>query len=402
MTQQRLLILDDDVAVGRMMVFVARKMGWDAFAVTRPAEFLDQVDQWQPSHIALDLLMPEMDGVQVIGLLAERGCSARLIISSGVGGRVLDAAQRSAAEHGLDVVGVLSKPFLPDKLRALLNTDSASEPVRVPIKRTTHPADTSVTEAALKRALHDQEFRLVYQPKIGCASRALAGFEALVRWHDPGAGIIMPDRFIPVAEQSGLMNALTELIVSQALNWFAANSPGSDVSLSLNISAKNLEGFALADFVSRLCRQLSIDPERLIFELTETSAMSDPVASLDLLTRLRMKGFRLSIDDFGTGYSSMVQLVRLPFSEIKVDKSFVMTAAKSAESRTVIRSIVELGHSLGLQATAEGVEQAATLEFLTSIGCELAQGYFIARPMPGDAIGTWLTQWNASASIDGS
>jgi len=132
-----------------------------------------------------------------------------------------------------------------------------------------------------------------------------------------------------------------------------------------------------------------VPPERLIFELTETSAMEDPVASLSLLTRLRMKGFQLSLDDFGTGYSSMLQLVRLPFSEIKVDRSFVMTAARSQESRTVIRSVVDLGRSLGLKSTAEGVEDAQTLGYLNEVGCDLAQGYFIARPMPAEQAAAW-------------
>jgi len=146
---------------------------------------------------------------------------------------------------------------------------------------------------------------------------------------------------------------------------------------------------ALVERIVDRCAARHIAPERLIFELTETSAMEDPIASLDLLTRLRMKGFQLSIDDFGTGYSSMLQLVRLPFSEIKVDKSFVMTANRSAESRTVVRSIIELGHSLGLRATAEGVEDADTLAYLKSLACDLAQGFLIARPMSGADACKW-------------
>lgn len=396
--QQRFLVLDDDSAVGLVMVFVAEKMGWEARAMTRPGEFLEQVDDWKPTHIALDLVMPEMDGVEVIGLLAERGCRARIIISSGVGGRVLDAAYRSAAGHGLDIIGVLSKPFLPSDLRALLRDNPALvSPVPALSESSVRLVGDDVTEAALTRALDNHEMRLVYQPKIDCASRSLAGFEALVRWHPPGGGIIMPDRFIPLAEESGLIDRLTAQVVEQGLSWFATSFPDSRVSLSLNISARSLASFGLADSVSEQCRRLAVDPARLIFELTETSAMGDPVASLDLLTRLRMKGFKLSIDDFGTGYSSMLQLVRLPFSEIKVDKSFVMTAVHSAESRTVTKSVVDLGHSLRLRTTAEGVENAETLAFLTGIGCDLAQGYFIARPMPGDAVGAWMTQWKAAA-----
>jgi len=151
----------------------------------------------------------------------------------------------------------------------------------------------------------------------------------------------------------------------------------------------------MADNLLDLCCQYRVAPERVVLELTETSAMVDPTLSLDLMTRFRVKGFQLSIDDFGTGYSSMVQLVRLPFSEIKVDKSFVMHAQQSREARTVIRSIVDLGHSLGLQVTAEGVEDSKTLDYLNGLGCDLAQGYFISRPMAGDAARSWAERRKA-------
>ena len=161
--------------------------------------------------------------------------------------------------------------------------------------------------------------------------------------------------------------------------------------MSFNVSAKNLKNPSFVDRVTRRFHDRNIDPERMIFELTETSAMEDPVTSLALLTRLRMKGFQLSIDDFGTGYSSMLQLVRLPFSEIKVDKSFVTTMRQSRESRTVVKSIVDLGRSLGIKVAAEGVEDAEILEYLKQIGCDLAQGYFIGRPMPGGETEHWMT-----------
>jgi len=194
------------------------------------------------------------------------------------------------------------------------------------------------------------------------------------------------------------MDALTREVSEQSLRWLARSFPGSALSISINISARTLVDFQLGELASSLCRELTIDPGRVIFELTESSAMTDPVAALGLLTRMRMKGFQLSIDDFGTGYSSMVQLVRLPFSEIKVDKSFVMAAAQFQEARTVTKSIVDLGHSLGILATAEGVEDAPTLDFLNAIGCDLAQGYFIARPMLGDVANDWMAKQCSGSS----
>lgn len=251
---------------------------------------------------------------------------------------------------------------------------------------------------------------MVYQPKLHCQSGALAGFEALVRWQHPELGIVPPDRFISLAERSGRMDALTRTVFTQALDWFSALRSGAgmagdqvlsdqtlnSLTLSVNVSAVSLGSVELFDWLEALCESHGLTPNRLILELTETSAMEDPVASLDMMTRLRMKGFQLSIDDFGTGYSSMLQLVRLPFSEIKVDKSFVLTASNSEESRTVIRSVVDLGRSLGLRSTAEGVEDAETLDYLRRIGCDLAQGFHIARPMPGDQVVPWARDHDAA------
>ena len=397
MDQGRLLILDDDLLVGQTLANVAGDVGFATRLTCTAEEFFVVLDQWNPTHIAVDLVMPDMDGVEVMRLLAERACRARIIISSGVGSRILDAARRSAAEHGLDIAGVLPKPFRPAAARTLLAGHGTDKSVGVARQRGSE-CRFEVTESALRQALDGHEFQLVYQPKIECKTRAVAGFEALVRWYHPTAGVIMPDQFIRQAETWDLMDALTREVSEQSLRWLARSFPGSALSISINISARTLVDFQLGELASGLCRELTIDPGRVIFELTESSAMTDPVAALGLLTRMRMKGFQLSIDDFGTGYSSMVQLVRLPFSEIKVDKSFVMAAAQSQEARTVTKSIVDLGHSLGILATAEGVEDAPTLDFLNAIGCDLAQGYFIARPMLGDAANDWMAKQCSGSS----
>ena len=404
MSDRRLLILDDDPDVGQTILRIATAAGLEARWTDDSPEFFRTFDSWAPTHIALDLIMPEMDGVEVMVTLAQRQCRARIIITSGVGSRVLDAAGRSATEHGLDIAGVLSKPFSAQKLRDLLAAPApvaAARPGTAP--RPVQPTRFEPSVAEVEQALARREFVVYYQPKVDCQNGALAGFEALVRWQHPVQGLIAPDRFVPLAERHGLIDELTDQVLDEALLWFAGTfqqarhdgddpditQPAKPISLSVNISARTLRDQALVERIVDRCAARHIAPERLIFELTETSAMEDPIASLDLLTRLRMKGFQLSIDDFGTGYSSMLQLVRLPFSEIKVDKSFVMTANRSAESRTVVRSIIELGHSLGLRATAEGVEDADTLAYLKSLACDLAQGFLIARPMSGADACKW-------------
>ncbi len=404
----RLLILDDDPLTGQTIANIAATAGVDAKYVDDPALFFNQIRDWQPHFIALDLIMPGMDGVQVMAELARLECHAEIIISSGVGGRVLDAAARSAAEHGLNIIGVLAKPFSPARLRALLNHETNSEgtaPAMAGAMSAEPIPQDKISREDLLQAIEQQQITLAYQPKINCRTSLLAGFEALARWNHPELGPVGPDRFIPLAEHYGLIDQLTESVMIQALRWLA-HLPRSldesveydylrrrlrEITLSINISASSLNNTDLFERMAEYCQSMGIHPERLIFELTESCAMEDPTSSLDILTRLRMKGFHLSIDDFGTGYSSMLQLARLPFSEIKIDKSFVMTAAASKESRTVIKTIIELGHGLGLYTSAEGIESDETLEYLRSIGCDLAQGYAIARPMAPEAVLKWLS-----------
>ena len=390
----RLLILDDDVNVGRTVSLMARNLGVSCRATDRPGPFFHEVEHWRPTHILLDLVMPEMDGVEVLCHLAERRCDARLIISSGVGPRVLEAAERAAREHDLEVAGVISKPFSLVKLRDVLWAPGS--PARGPSPgagRSRRPA--AVTEEGLRRAIEERQFEVHYQPKVACSNGAVDGFEALVRWRHPEAGLIMPDRFIGLAESLDLLDPITDQVLEAALGWLwradrAGSGPPGGHSLALNISARMLRDLGLADRLSAHCGAAGVACSRLSLELTETAAMEDQIAALDLVTRLRVKGFRVSIDDFGTGYSSMAQLARLPFSELKVDKSFVLASPRSGEARTIVRSVVDLAHNLGLKAVAEGVEEADHYQFVCDIGCDLAQGYYIARPMPAPDVQAWL------------
>ncbi len=231
----------------------------------------------------------------------------------------------------------------------------------------------------------------IYQPKIECATGRLAGFEALARWYHPLHGVIMPDQFIPLLNRSGLIDHLTDAVLDAALPWFSSSYGASaSITLAVNFSVNTFSDPGFVDRISERCRTLGLSPGRLIVELNETDSMDDPIASLDHMARLRMRGFLLSIDDVGTGYSSLLQLVRLPFSEIKIDRSFLVASNRSTESRAVVKFIVDLGRSLGIKSAAEGVEDAETLEYLRQIGCDLAQGYAIARPMDGPATQAWV------------
>ncbi len=387
----RLLILDDDPMVAATLAMIAESVGASTCVTTDAERFFLLLDEFLPSHVYVDLNMPRKDGLQVLAELAQLKSRVRVIVGSGVGARVLEAAARSAREQGLDVAGVLPKPFPLADLRSLLRIEVKQHASRAggdAEGSAWRPDPKDVAQAIAQRQLH-----VLYQPKVRCHDRQLSGVEALVRWQHPEHGLISPEQFVPVAEAADLIDDLTLLVLDEALAWFAPWSARAALAdppvLAINLSARSLHKPNVVESILARCEAWSIMPGRLTFELTETAAMEDPVAALALLTRLRVHGFQLSLDDFGTGYSSMLQLVRLPFSEIKIDRSFVMTAPHSQESRTVIRSITELGHSLGLEVTAEGVEHGESLEYLQQVGCDHAQGYWIARPLTPRQLEAW-------------
>lgn len=388
MKDKVVLILDDEIAVARIAAFAVAEIGYETIVTTNAAEFFDLVEAHRPDYVVLDLLMPEMDGIEVFVELAKRKTSAKIIILSGAATSILNAARISATEHRLDVLGVVSKPYIAQKLRSLLLGDSEAVLAQFAPEQSTTIGSPNYTELSL--ALQREELFVVYQPKISCTSGKLVGFEALVRWRHPVRGLVVPDDFIPLAESSGLINPLTRYVASEALSWFAQHFSESDIHLSINVSAINLRNPDFADEFSQLCAEFGVDADRIVCEITESRMMEDSLWLLDSLTRLRLKGIQLSIDDFGTGFSSMERLAQLPFSEIKVDRSFVFTALKSAESNSVVESIIGLGKAIGLRTCAEGVEDRAMLKRLCDLGCDLSQGYFISRPMEGEFALQWL------------
>lgn len=396
----RLLILDDEPLTGCTLQQMATRQGIEARSVTAIDEFLLEIERWQPNIICLDLVMPGMDGIEVLRLLGERRLRPQVIITSGVESRVLQAAERSAKAHGVNLIGTLPKPYTVRELRQILARATGQMAPGAEHNPRHAAAAREVSADDLQQALAQCELKLAYQPKVSCQTGDVVGFEALARWQHPELGHISPDVFIALAERHGLIDALTRQVTDQALTWLAGLTQqwsGSEASrqrlaktqISLNVSALSLSNEMLFARIAERCHALGVAPQRVILEVTETSAMQDATTALDNLTRLRLQGFHLSIDDFGTGYSSMVQLVKLPFSELKIDKSFVMTAAGSDESQAVIRFMVDLGRSLGLTTTAEGVEDEVALSFLKHLGCDRAQGYWISRPLAPDAVIPW-------------
>jgi EAL domain-containing protein (putative c-di-GMP-specific phosphodiesterase class I) len=243
--------------------------------------------------------------------------------------------------------------------------------------------------AGFRRALADQRLHMVYQPKVAMREGSLTRVEALVRWVDPELGPVEPSRFVPLAEEHGLIDELTHwglrTILKQWLDW---RDEGIDTHLAFNISALSLQHLDFPDLVERMCRALEVPTDRLVLELTE-GATQPLIKLMDTLTRFRIKGIGLAIDDFGTGYSSLIQLKHLPFTELKIDQAFVADADRSRDCRLIIQAMVDLAHGLGLTATAEGVETIEQLRVVHELGCDVVQGYLISPPMEPSKLKAW-------------
>jgi diguanylate cyclase (GGDEF)-like protein len=245
--------------------------------------------------------------------------------------------------------------------------------------------------ADLTEAIERHELTVEFQPKMDPKSGLIVGAEALARWHHREQGFIPPDVFIPLAEHSGLIRPLTVHVLEVALRRCAAwRRAGHLLNIAVNLSPNGLADTTLPDVVTRLLGQTGVPAPALILEITESTIMADPGGSMAILDRLHALGVKLAIDDFGTGYSSLGRLRELPIHEVKIDKSFVQRVAVDHRDRAVVRSAIQLGHALDLEVVAEGVEDAITLKHLQREGCDLVQGYFIARPMAADVFEAWL------------
>ena len=253
--------------------------------------------------------------------------------------------------------------------------------------------------AALRKAAESGELFLAYQPKLDLRTGRICGVEALARWHHPRHGEISPVDFIPAAERSGLIDWFSEWALNSAIaQWAEWRAAGLEIDLAVNISALNLAHVNFPDMVARLCADRGLPPARLMLEVTE-GATQESTRLMDTISRFRLKGIGMSLDDFGTGFGSLLQLRSLPFTELKVDRAFVADLLVSGDSRAIIRGLIRMAHDLGLSVTAEGVEDEATLQLLATLGCDRAQGFLIARPMPADRLDLWMRK-SASAWAD--
>jgi diguanylate cyclase (GGDEF)-like protein len=300
-------------------------------------------------------------------------------------------------EHGADVETLMQRA---DVAMFLAKESRGGCEVYAP-ERDHYSPKRLMLAGEMRRSIEAGQFTLYYQPLVDMESNRLVGAEALARWIHPERGLVEPNEFIPIAEQTGLIRPLTikllEHALEQVLQW---RDMGHELTVSVNLSPRHLLDQQLPDDIETLLQRFGASPRSLKFEITESTIMADPKRVEKVLSRLHAMGVKLAIDDFGTGYSSLSYLKRLPVSEVKVDRSFVMQMPTSADDALIVRSTIELARNLALKVTAEGVETRGVWDELQRLGCHYAQGYYLSRPLPHEDFKRWIERYPGTCGAD--
>ena len=345
-----------------------------------------------PDVVLVDLDMPGMDGIECIGHIAQERLARSVVVVSALDPALLNTVQTMARAYGLRVLGSVEKPLTREKLEATLNRFEEN------IGEEQDDGVVDFSLEALADALERGEIVPWFQPQVEFGNGKVIGVEALARWERPDGSVVRPQLFISVLEREGLANKLTDCMLDAACAWKQRwDHHGQRLKLSVNVSAASLADQSAADRYQEIVASHGVEPEDVILEITESSVMSDAARGLGLLARLRLKGFGLSIDDFGTGYSSLAQLSQIPFTELKIDKDFVFGAHAQPRKRAVVEASLDLARKLGLTAVAEGVESMEDWQMLAELGCDIAQGYLIGRPVPGSELQAAISRWRRPA-----
>jgi len=372
-----LLIVDDQRLDRTIASHAATRSGFQVTGAASIGEvrgMLESGDRFD--FVMLDLSLGNEDGLELLPLIARFNNTAVVVLASSFDGRILAASQRLASGLGLLVAGVLRKPILPAALQRLLHQVPHGPIAPGDAMQVMPPDQISLAIAA-------GQITPWFQPKISLVTGAIVGAEALARWVRTDGKSVPPAAFIPVAEQCGMIGALTDSILDQALTAYAGwRLTRPDCWVAVNISPLLLDDPALTDRIEQKLQAHGVPPGALVLEVTESYGIPDTSCATEILTRLRIRGVNLSIDDFGTGHSGLLSLVRMPFNEMKIDQAFVREAVYNRDALKVVRASASLGQELGLNVVAEGVETEVMAHIVQEAGCHVGQGWLYGRPVP--------------------
>jgi EAL domain-containing protein (putative c-di-GMP-specific phosphodiesterase class I)/FixJ family two-component response regulator len=377
-----LLAFDDEFDFLDLIETVATEVGFQVLTARTSAEFFDQLTRRRPSLVVFDLQLPGMDGVEVIRNLARLAIDTGVLLVSGMDQRVLVSARQVGESLGLKMLGVLQKPVLLEDLKALLQTQLDSE--------------ACLRAEDLRRGIDEMELVVHYLPKLVREGHAwqIRGAEALVRWQHPRLGLLFPGKFLPLAEGNDMIVAITDFVLSDAVRQAGLwRELGHSLGVAVNLSPRLVRDVGFPDRLGRLLREYDLPPALLTIEVTEASSLHDIELVTDVFTRLRVRGIGLSLDDFGTGTSSLTQLYRMPFTELKIDRSLVSELPHTQAAATVVTAIVELAHRLSLTVCAEGIETEEQFEFMDAAGCESMQGQLLSGAVPAAELEALARAW---------
>jgi EAL domain-containing protein (putative c-di-GMP-specific phosphodiesterase class I) len=375
-----LIVEDDDFQRGIMMTML-NSLGVNSIQTACDGrQALDILLGQDSKHINIvlcDLNMPKMDGMEFLRHLGTMHLGVEVILTSGLDEKILMSVGKMTKMYGVQLLGMMEKPVLLEQLKQQLFKYGKTE-----CKEAQSITAKSFQLDEIMQAISAGEIEPFFQPKVDMKSGRLVGAEALARWRHPVHGVVGPCLFIPALEQSGNIDELTFHILKRAGEAIRAlHEQGHLLTVSVNLSLASLDDTSLADKITRIARDAGVDPQFIVLEITESAAMTDVACALENLARLCMNGFVLSIDDFGTGSSSLQQLTRIAFGELKIDQSFVTDFADNKPLRIVVESSVDMARKLKVKSVAEGVETQQDWDALKAIGCDTAQGYYIAKPM---------------------
>lgn len=391
----RLLVVDDDMVQRTIIGRIGAKLGYDTVIASTFEIASELLREDSFDIMTLDLSLGERDGVELLRLVSDCKLHAMpIVIISGCDERIVNSTKRVAEGLNLSVTSCLTKP---------LNLDSLRDALCLPGYTYVRPQDKAVsleiTRERIAAALARNEFYVEFQPKVCLDRGVVVGAEALARWRSPEFGNISPITFIPLVEQFGLMPDLTNYILSASIsNSRRLIERHPEFTVAVNVSSSLFTDLMLPERIEGILRSENVAPERLIVEVTESVAMSDVERAIDILVRLRIKGVGAAIDDFGTGFSSLSALARLPFSELKIDQSFVKGCESDGDMMKIVEASVALGKAFNMKVVAEGIDNPLTLAKVRQAGCDVGQGYLFAPSLVPERAERWIARRNGNAA----